>query len=815
MRAAKWGWGMVAVVVVLAVGGVGQGGEYFDTVAGTSHLLMSEHVTCAIHLQSGHIKGLFDNDTGQQYIVDSYDTYYLKTENGDEIKASEKDDKVQESKVEEGVSVEVVCTNAALPYAKITKRYFFAEADGQKRIVCRRIEITGKPTEPTIFSSVSNTVFDPDFRADAWYHYVFPQGCSGNQKPVMHASQVTRPIARRDHGTDDAGRAACDAWNPTAGAGLAQYLYKVNDHWAYPKSLSKQTYWTKDGWQIGSGGFFIKSEPQSVQTRYHISFKDRLQFHFEYLELPEHKALRDATKPLPIIRRVVSPVTGGRFLRPGDHTISFHNVQGVPDQLGQYQWGTFAHSDDVVFNQMSFKEPGKVLHTTTAKALKEQFAKMRQKNPNALNGMYIYRSCDSELARQHPDWIRRIEEKRGLVYMRHIPEVEDFMARNIARESVYLNTGLYYVDGALDAGSIEWDREYLSQTDMAIYEWRRLYEELHKAGKPLWTNMRTGSMYYDVAYYECSGAFFAPPRTWRDGADMDMMNKIYQVPGTIHVPIYWWGNGPEQNNRRYQNLCLGLAMSPTGGMWAHKVDGEWPVMPNEQCVGASVDEYRDARVTRIGLAPAWWEDLETNVEAFTLGLGDTYLVNVINHAEQVEDVTVSVDVAKMDFDRDRPIFIWQHQARPTLVAGAQYPDDVIDKLYVSRQMSKAEATPRRLELTLPQMPPNRVRVCALTQAPAFIYSADGIATQNLLSETLGCAITGTLDEKAQTSALDVNASRPIQVLAYWPAEWGVAKVVANDAGVAARSMQLGGAAFALFDLGEGQWEVTVSAVGAP
>ena len=33
----------------------------------------------------------------------------------------------------------------------------------------------------TLFTSVSHTVFDPDFRKDARYHYVVPQGVVGNQ----------------------------------------------------------------------------------------------------------------------------------------------------------------------------------------------------------------------------------------------------------------------------------------------------------------------------------------------------------------------------------------------------------------------------------------------------------------------------------------------------------------------------------------------------------------------------------------------------------------------------------------------------------
>jgi len=314
-------------------------------------------------------------------------------------------------------------------------------------------------------------------------------------------------------------------------------------------------------------------------------------------------------------------------------------------------------------------------------------------------------------------------------------------------------------------------------------------------------------VYYDVAYYEGSGAQVAPGKTWRDGADMDLMNKLYQVPGTIHIPLYWWVNSSLENNRRYQNLCLALAMSPRGGAWAHKVDGEWPVLPNEHAFSAAVDEYRDARFARLGLDPAWWNDLETNVEAYTLRLGQTYLVNVINHAESEEDVTVSVDLTRMGWSRDEPVYVWQQQARPALIAGSQYADDQVSRLYVEREFTRISADSGRLRLGLRQMPPNRIRVCTLSRVPAFICSADGIPTQNLLAETLGCSIRGSADENTRTLSLDVSASRPIEVLAWWPKAWGNGRVTLGGTPAESRAVSVGGADWRVFGVPEGEWEV--------
>lgn len=785
-------------------------GEYFDTVHGTSHMLQSGQLVAAVHLKSGHLKGLWDVDAGQQYVVESADRYYFETKEK-KWEAAEKDDVITAVVKKEPGLLELQCRNAAAPFATIEKHYYFAEAGGQQRILCRRIQLSGDPEQPTLYSSVSHTIFDSDFRQDAWYHYVVPQGVAGNQQPLIPAHKVTRPIARRDHGTDENGRGESSAFNAAIGAGLAQYVFKVNDQWIYPRGLNRQTYWVADGWQIASAGFFIKPGPQSVETRYHLFFGDRLQFHFEYLKLPEFKVHRDATKPLPLVARIASPGRGTRSLRPGDKTMGYVPMNPGSGMAGQFRFGDFADSDDAVLVEMSMKEPGKVQRELPARQLKSQFAERIRKSPDSIPGLYIYRSSDSDVFKEHPDWVRGGNPAMGLVYPTRAREVSDFIAEGIAREAAYLGTGLYYIDGAIEAGGIDWKHGRVWQGYDDLYFWQRLYAELHKAGKILWTNMRTGSAYYDAAYYEVSGAHKVPGKNWRDGADADLMNKLYQVPGTLHIPLYWWVNSPQENNARYQNLCLGLAMSPRGGAWAHKVDGDWPVLPDECAFGAAVDEFRDARFVRIGLEPAWWKDLDTRVEGFTLNLGDTYLVNVISHLDGPQDIQVSVDASRMGFDAARPVFAWQHQARPALIAGSQYPDEIRDRLYVARTMTRQAIEGQRLSLNLRNMPVDRIRVTVLTQVPAFIDAVDGIPTQNLLPATLGCRLRGTIDEGKRVSSLQVEACRAVRVLAYWPGVWGNARVAVNGVAVSHEEDEFGGAHFLLFDLAKGHCDVEIRA----
>ena len=798
-------WRLVGVALLASL--QTPAGEYFETVAGTSHMVQNAHIICAAHLKTGHIKGLWDVDAGQQYLSDSHDTYYLQTADR-EWQASEMDDVVERVARKEPAHLVLECRNAALPGVTIRKSFSIAAVSGEARILCRRIELAGKLEQPTLFSSVSTTVFDPDFRTGARYHYVVPQGVAGNQKPLIPAEAIARPIARRDHGTDENGRGSSSAFNPRVGAGFAQYVFKVNDQWIYPRGLNKQTYWTNDGWQIGSGGFFITAEPQSVETRYHVFFEDRLQFNFEYLELPEFKALRDATQPLPVMRRVVSPGRGA--VRPGDVGVGFTPMSSGAGMTGQFRFGDFATHDDAELVDISMLELGKVRRRMRGKDWKAVFEEARRRNPNMLFGVYVYRNSDSDVFKAHPDWLRGRNAKYGIAYDALIPEANEYVVNGIVKETVYLENGLYYIDGAIEAGGVDWVNHRVWQGYDDLARWRLLYQGLHEAGKLLWTNMRTDSAFYDIAYYEVSGAHVVPGKAWRDGADADLMNKIYQVPGTMHIPLYWWVNTNRQNNARYQNLCLGLAMSPRGGAWAEKVDGDWPILPDERAFGAAVDEYRDARFARIGLEPAWWNDLETRIEAFTLALGDIRFVNVVSHEAEPGEVTVSVGMTRAGFDRSAPVFVWQHQARPALIAGSQYPDDVREQLFSMREFTVLRPDGARLGLSLPNMPVDRVRVCALTQTPAFIRAADGVPTQALLSETLGCRISGRLDEAAQRSDLRVEAPRPLQVLAYWPEAWGRPAVSINGAPAAAESVAMGGATFAQFGVPKGTHEISIA-----
>ncbi len=814
--------GLIVLGVLVCVGPSQADDAERDPIPPGGGRLRNHWATCVVDMKSGHMAGLWDNISGRRLITESHEVYTVTTRDGREVMISEKDDRVHSAistapppnRPRWGNAMVYFARNPKIPGSEIRKSYYFALTGDEQRIVCRSISITAPTKEPTLLSCVSHTKLAPRFRNSALYHYVVPQGVAGDQRPLVPASDIIKPLLRRDHGSDKTGRAASDLFHPGWKIGLSQYLFRVGRHWAYPVGLKRGTYWTRDGWQIASGGYIIpdkaeRSRDNRIEMRFHITRGDRLAIHEEYLGLPEVAQPRQATTDRLQLAHVRTPGTPSRFLRPGDRvpTASLLNIGS--GERGQFRYGDFLTSDDTSIDQLSAKPPHEVVQTLTGKQVRERLARLRSSKPARMTGVYIYRQHDSDITRAHPDWVLG-RTKSGLVRLRQIPEVFDFEARGVLAESRYLGTEVFYVDAALDAGQVDWERRRVSQTSDAITRFKTLFDGLHKDNKLFWINGRTGSVYYDLSYYEVSGAHRVPGRTWRDGADMDLMNKIYQVPGTIHIPLYWWNNGPEENTQDYQNHCLALALSPRDGAWSIEVDGKLPVQPDNGALFEAIDEFRDARFARIGLEPAWWNDLSTNIEGYTLKSPGAWFLNAISHRDEKSDIQASLDISLMKLQPDQPIFCWQHQARRTLKSGQQYPSSAVDDYFTSRRLTILKPRAARLPVMMTDVPPEIVRLCTITQVPAWVLSTDGVDTQLRLPTTLGIHVGGRVDETSRAVMLKINGERRSTIGAWWNSSWGQARVRLGDTVVPSRIIRKGPNVLVSFELPRGSHNVVIS-----
>jgi hypothetical protein len=93
---------------------------------------------------------------------------------------------------------------------------------------------------------------------------------------------------------------------------------------------------------------------------------------------------------------------------------------------------------------------------------------------------------------------------------------------------------------------------------------------------------------------------------------------------------------------------------------------------------------------------------------------------------------------------------------------------------------------------------------AITQVPAFVYSASGKLTQLLLPEVLGCKLTGDVDLAGRTVRVHAVMGQPGEVLVWAPREWATLR-----SNIAGEPMAFGDQRFLRLALPKGTSEVVV------
>jgi hypothetical protein len=331
-----------------------------------------------------------------------------------------------------------------------------------------------------------------------------------------------------------------------------------------------------------------------------------------------------------------------------------------------------------------------------------------------------------------------------------------------------------------------------------------------------------GQYYYDLGFHE--GDQCRDP--WRTSANVWLMRKLYTRPGNVCIPLYWLAGDLAKaensfNEERYRNLVLASGLKATGcycdpyekAFPGVKGGADWVALAQYQYpVHAVTRELTASRFEDIGLAPAFWRDLGTEYEGFTLKQGSSYLLNVISHHREPREGVFALDPKRMGFAAGKPVFVWQLFAREQkdFVKTAPQPAGW-ERMFKEYQFSRISTDGRRLEIRLPKLMPETVRMTCITQTPAFIYSGSGEQCQLLLSDNLGCKVDGEVNETARTVALKIAANQPIAVLGYWDAAWGSPRArIAADQELNCKRTSLGGRQWALFDVGKGMHNVIVS-----
>ena len=833
---------------------------------GTTWYLASDQIAAAIEPDHGMVAGIWDRTTGRRLVVSGYLVYQARTRTA-EVNTDERRDQVTRARMD-GPRLVVECRNPMLPGVQLRKHYYLEQAEGQSRLVCRRLEIAGEVTETTLVKVTSRTLFDADYRRTSFYNRIYVIGTMGDGRGYVSAGDVTGRVLQRAWFNSEEGRAQFALVNPADGTGIGEYLYKENDQWAFPQALPS-SYWTPFGWDMGFAAVFVgdkayRGKAYSAELRYHLFRGDRLTFHREYLRLPEFAAVMAASPPSPKADRIGGylDIQAAQAVGNAPRTVKAReNRAGKarqalyrPDELTfvtsvvwDGRWPDYATGDDQEIIKPHNTKPGVVSRRHKAVDIRKSLDVIRKLNPNSLSMSYhfitdIYKG--SRTLKDHPDWAcigRDGQPVRGYfgdVYVRANwcrPFVDHLIA-GLLRTADYFGMDVCYLD--YNAGTIlpDWGRGHVVTLAEYLDFQRRLQIALHKRGKLLWLNAYTGQPYFDIGYWEGLGS----PRwgkTWRDQAEQYMMSKVYLAPGCLRVPLYWLGGDMFRdrgaaNEVYYLDKTLASGLTPTGCYLDpyHKhfpspeLSGaaDWVAITKYQiAVHHASLEMRDSAWADVGLEPSWLTDPKCSLEAYTLRVphprggprsadGTSYLVNVLSHQRKSADTTISVDLEAMGFDPAKRTFVWQLLRRDYDKFPKRNPvPPNWQQLFSSRLCSSVVPNSARLRYTIRRLPPQRLCVTAITQTPGAVASVAGIDTQTLLPTALRCRITGSADERARTVTLRVTSDRDVEVIAWWPKAWGAPAATVAGKPTAGTPVSFGSEQFVRFAVPKGNRDVRI------
>ena len=833
-----------------------------DLATGLTHrgdiwFFVTDRTVFAVKEDSGMVAGIWNRADGVRLVAASSDHYRLETLQT-ETEAEELEDKVIEVS-ESGGTLTLRCSNPFLPTVSLVKEYRL-KPEGPR--LSKRVTVTGEPGEKTILRITSRTYFDEQFRQDSYYQRLLHPAIMMDS--VVKAREITAPLAQPGFmGQAPDGCSQFCASNLETGQGVGQFLVKVNGQFAYPpRSLSMST-WTSWGWEMSWLSCFLRPKPFSSEMDYMAYEGDHFTFHSRYLELPEPKKTFSSWKIPPVVsktRYVTMPYVGWnhltqattlhpdlqtyidiakRLLRP-DESILY-----LQQQYGD-NWGDFPAADGRVAR---FREPGtgRAKMEIPAEKVRLGMKRFREAAGSAyLPGFYQFLL---DVAPGTPPfeagWYildktgKGIPGWYGVPYKGFLcdmsPGFIDYCARGIAETIDYHQTGFIYIDWPYLPCFADWKGEgHVIQTTDVMELFRRIHQECTSRGVPLMVNSGAGVPYTDVGIFEGTIPWKSNVANgylegrWRQlYSDPLMMMKLYEPPGfASHVwPwSYIWSDPEQDNTREHVNYALlfGMRTSAAGNSeFGDQLKTFTPPggKPGWLANGRGIDMYSRAgmelapsRIVDVELSHRWWRE-DTELEAYALRLGPAHVLTCLSHYTEPRPVTLSAGRNALALEPGKRTFVWKFPVRSpdTIVRQPDPPPagwNVLCPDTTCRSFVQEET--ERIEVDLGKLPPLQVRLAAVTQVPAAIVSATGQDTQFALPHTLGCKVDGTLDEAPGTIKLQVRADKDVEVIAWWPADQGLAVVTVGDQEVTTPAyVEYGVEQFVRFPVPRGETTITI------
>lgn len=588
---------------------------------------------------------------GQELLAACFDEYWSQ---GDDLsfsnRSSEAEDEVVATKRSAG-RVEYVCQNAPFNLT-LTKIYTFGPVPGS----LRKTVILKPFSQRRVVHIFSRVCLAYSFARDAWL-YTPRQSWLG--RTLLYGARKLADIREPIMSTSGWDNRLVVAFRPGRTAAVSHWLAQMDGVWVpcsvgiaeWGKEPATALTYMPDGWRFR---LLMACEGQATSAAcdYVLHRGDWYDSWRLYRSLPE---LRQTYAHLDTLPPWCPKIKYGSFWSPPHYQDYAATVKKLCDRLGPdsfFTMGVFAWSLDGDYEtDRPFMTEGLSLVLTP-----EYFARCisaLQEDPRAKVGLYIQGGLidsESQLYRDHPDWVVRDSQGRpldsgfadnpvGRLYManpRHEPWVDHQLARVRAVCQRY-DCGFIYCDGGGYVEIMEW----ASRQVINAAHCRRLNERFLKAVRS--TGASRGLLinsqnmpFADLSWLECP--YFEPAMPWRDTVDFCFDTECQSDPRYTLEPLYW------RDNDRYLAMCIAFGFTPCGDVSPDMPAATWRAVEAAYRMKPAQLIF-DSHAT----SPVWWRD-DVPVVTFAERLGDEVIVPVLNFTQQ-DRVTVEVDLAAVGLDK--------------------------------------------------------------------------------------------------------------------------------------------------------------------
>ncbi len=808
-------------------------------------VLSGERGVYAIAGESGTLAGVWDRKASRHVIAASYDLYAMETMD-DEARSDERFD-VVETVEQEGAVLNFSCRNPHLAGLRINKRY---ELHDGGKMLSKRVAVSADVEEMTLLGISSQTIFDPDFRAESLYNRMMSAGANigSDRRPTIPAEQITGKIVQRAGNRKAAGWAQFVLANTGTHTGVAQYLYKMNDQYVWFPYGMTSSYWDPHGWEISVLGTFLEREPFSAEVRYHLFDGDQIEFYHEYLELPEVVAARAELPVSPHIAGLRYGGAGGMARSAfGNHYPDGVNpLFSVPhgrlrsDEISMgfgiprhdiYSLFPSTDEEDIVWVDPHTEEVTRV----DAGEVREAVRLVKERFPrHTLSAYWVHTDLhpDTEAFKDHPEFA--IQLKNGNLALSEHPywayeadmlkEFTDYVVPRYAGMVDHLGLDYLYFDFFGGSSFPDWGQGRVQQTTDYMYFDRSIREMLEERDLFLFFNGNPGHLYVDINYAELQRSNKRMLATgkdwWRWHRERLMHYKLMERENMATILIFWIR---EANDRDYTNAILALGLRPHSCQFQYdeelkREDGtiDYSRRYNYEEPYHQVSlEMHNAHIANVGLAPRYWTDPDSTMEAYVLRKGPAYFFTVINHGKETSDLTASAEVTRLGFQSGRRLFRWDYVRRDDTkvspLIGPETPG--WDRLFTSITCSSSIlGDDSRIHVTFPDAEVNYTYLATLTQVPGVFVSVEEQELQLRIPHVLRCSLDGEVDEAGKRVMLRAHAGKPGVVAVWWPDSWGIPQLEVNGRRVdSPRPVRYGHEQFVLapVEKGDSQLELSV------